>query len=97
MPYYPDRDDLERFLGPTEAALMEYLWNCCSPRTLTQIVYYRANGRATTTIQTTLNRLVNKGLLIRSKAEGEMYRYAPIEPRQAWEERQIAAVRDSLD
>ena len=97
MPYYPDRDGLERFLGPTEAALMSYLWSCCSPRTLTQICFYRANGRATTTIQTTLNRLVTKGLLTRSKADGEMYRYAPIEPRQAWEERQIAAVRDSLD
>ena len=97
MPYYPDRDGLERFLGPTEAALMSYLWSCCSPRTLTQICFYRANGRATTTIQTTLNRLVTKGLLTRSKADGEMYRYAPIEPRQAWEARQIAAVRESLD
>ena len=97
MPYYPDRDGLERFLGPTEAALMSYLWSCCSPRTLTQICFYRANGRATTTIQTTLNRLVTKGLLTRSKADGEMYRYAPVEPRQAWEARQIAAVRESLD
>ena len=98
MKYCPDKCGLERFgLGPTEAELMDYLWNCCSPRTLTQINYYRARGRATTTVQTTLNRLVKKGLLIRSKADGGHYRYAPVEPRAEWEARMIAAVRESLE
>ena len=97
MHYYPDKDGLERFgLGPTESELMEYLWSCTAPRTLTQVCYYRANGRATTTVQTTLNRLVKKGLLTRSKADGGHYRYAPIEPRAEWEARMIAAVADSL-
>ncbi len=97
LKYYPERDGLERFgLGPTEAVIMEYLWSCTHSRTLTHICYYRADGRATTTIQTTLNRLVKKGLLSRSKADGGHYRYAPVETREQWEARQIAAVVDSL-
>lgn len=94
--YHPDRDDLERFLGPTESELMSYLWQCSSGRTLAQIVYYRANGRATTTIQTILNKLVRKGLLTRTKREKEHYVYAPAEPRAVWEARQVAAVQQSL-
>ena len=96
MRYNPEHDGLERFLGPTETEMMEYLWSCCNPRTLTQVCYYRANGRAKTTVQTTLNRLVKKGLLTRSKADGGHYRYAPIETRAEWEARMIAAVADSL-
>jgi predicted transcriptional regulator len=98
MHYRPDRAGLERYgLGPTEAALMEYLWECTSGRTLSQVVYYRADGRATTTIQTTLNRLTRKGLLIRSKTDSSHYCYRPAEPRFEWEERQIAAVRAALE
>ena len=95
--YYPERDGLERFgLGPTEADIMDYLWNCTSARTLTQVFYYRHGGRAKTTIMTTLNRLVAKGLLIRSREGAHYSRYAPAEPRQQWEARIIAAVKQSL-
>ena len=95
--YYPERDGLERFgLGPTEAELMDYLWSCTCPRTLAQIAYYRANGRAKNTIMTTLNRLVKKGLLTRTKLGTEHFRYAPVEPRTVWEARIIAAVKQSL-
>lgn len=95
--YHPDRNDLERFLGPTESELMSYLWECSSGRTLTQIAYYRANGRAKTTIQTILNKLVRKGLLTRSKEDSRHYRYAPVEPRAQWEARQLTAVQKSLE
>ena len=97
MKYCPDRDGLERFgLGPTEAEFMDYMWSCTAPRTLTQVAYYRANGRKKTTCQTTLNRLVKKGLLTRTKPAGEHYRYAPVEPRAEWEARMVAAVVESL-
>lgn len=96
--YRPDCGGLERYgLGPTEADLMDYLWSCTSGRTLTQICYYRADGRAVTTIQTTLNRLTRKGLLIRSKTGSAHYCYRPAEPRAVWEARQIAAVRAALE
>lgn len=97
MKYYPDRTGLERFLGPTESELMSYLWECAGGRTLTQVAYYRANGRAKTTIQTTLNRLVRKGLLVRSKTDSSHYRYTPVEPRDVWEARQLAVVQRSLE
>jgi predicted transcriptional regulator len=98
MHYRPHKDGLERYgLGPTEAALMEYLWDCTSGRTLSQVVYYRADGRATTTVQTTLNRLTRKGLLIRSKTDSSHYRYRPAETREVWEARQIAAVQAALE
>jgi predicted transcriptional regulator len=97
MTYHPDRDGLERFgLGPREAAIMEYMWDCCTPRTLRHVCYYRSEGRAVTTVQTTLNRLVNKGLLKKVKDGREHYHYSPIEPRAVWEARQLAAVRESL-
>lgn len=96
--FHPERAGLERYgLGPTEAALMDYLWSCTSGRTLAQICYYRSGGRATTTTQTTLNRLVRKGLLVRSKTDSSRYRYQPTEPREEWEARQLAAVQAALE
>lgn len=95
--YHPDRSDLERFLGPTESELMSYLWECSKGRTLTQIYYYRANGRAKTTVQTILNKLVRKGLLTRTKNGTEHFVYAPAEPRAQWEARQLEAVQKSLE
>ena len=96
MNYRPDREGLERYgLGPTEAMLLDYLWSCTTPRTLAQIHYYRSGGRAKTTTQTTLNRLVKKGMLTRRK--NGHYVYAPAEPRAVWEARQLAAVRAALE
>ena len=95
--YYPERDGLERFgLGPTEAIIMAHMWSCTRPRTLTQVCFYCADGRAVTTVQTTINRLVKKGLLTRTAPDGGHYRYAPVEPRQQWEDRIIEAVKESL-
>lgn len=91
-----DADGLERWLGPLEAALMDYLWDCTSPRTLAQVHYYRGGGRTSSTIQTTLHRLVRKGLLRRVEAPHADYQYTPVEPRETWEARQIEIVRESL-
>lgn len=95
MIYRPDRTGLERFLGPTEAYYMAYLWSCRGGRTLRQIMECRSDGRAKTSVQTTLNRLARKGLLRRTETPRD-YRYTPTEPREAWEARMVEIVRGSL-
>ena len=95
--YYPEKEGIERWLGPLEGMLMEYLWSCTCPRTLAQIYYFRGEGRAKTTIQTTLWRLTKKGLLIFDRPHGRDGRYSPAEPRDVWEARMLAIVRASLE
>lgn len=100
MKFYPDKDGLERYgLGPTESLIMEYLWSCTSPRTLSQVYECRNGGRAKTTINTTLVRLTRKGLLVYERPTGYTYFgfYRPAEPRATWEARQLAAVRAALE
>jgi len=96
MKYDTDKTGIERFLGVREADVMAYLWDCCSPRSLAQVCYFHSGGKAKTTIQTTLNRLWRKGLLVRTGGKQD-YRYYPAEPRDVWEARQLAIVRESLD
>lgn len=93
--YDPTKDGLERWFGPLEAILLDHLWAASRYRTLRQVCFSCANGRSVTTIQTTLNRLCEKGVLRRHR-DGTDYRYEPVETRDAFEARQEQAILDSL-
>lgn len=77
----PDGSGLTVFLGPTEARLMELVWR---HRTLTvkKALYLLkdSDNRAYTTIMTVFSRLVEKGLLSRTK-EGRLFVYTPVVER----------------
>jgi len=93
--YYPQKEGLERWLGPLECLVMTYLWACPYGHTSRQ-VYARCNGgRKQTTIQTTIHRLMLKGMLVMDNSYPA--RYSPAEPRDVWETRMIELVRRSLD
>jgi predicted transcriptional regulator len=98
--YDPRKEGLERFLGPQEAAIMEIVWGEPLPLTVkTTWKRARSNYSATiayTTIMTTMTRLFSKGFFHRGK-NGLCYVYSARETREEFEERQIAAIMESLE
>lgn len=67
-----------QILGKLEKEIMEFLWDTDSPETVRDVVDTIRKRRkvAYTTIMTIMNRLVDKGVLIR-KLSGSSYLYQP--------------------
>ena len=98
MRFDPRASGLERWLGPLEAACMEYLYSSTDgPRTVKHVWHgMRHSDHAYTTIMTTLVRLARKGLLSRRRA-GMAYVYVTTCSRDEFVELQIAAVLRSVE
>ncbi|MBK9944334.1 MAG: BlaI/MecI/CopY family transcriptional regulator [Kouleothrix sp.] len=99
--YDPRKEDFERWFGPTEAKIMEILWGNQPMVRMTVRSIQRCLDReyshavAYTTVMSTMTRLWEKGVLGRIWQDGA-YAYAPRESAQEFEDRQIAAIRESL-
>lgn len=81
-------------LGPLEAQIMEYAWNRTGPLTVREVadsIGARQN-LAYTTVMTVMERLSNKGFLLRRKV-GRAYSY---EPRMSREDYTAGLVRAVL-
>jgi len=80
-----DARGLERVLGDLEAAIMESLWERPIPATIREVQEHLSTQRvlAFTTVMTVMNRLVDKGLLVRTKV-GRRHRYRPALDREAF-------------
>lgn len=84
-------------LGPLEAAVMNTLWQSPHPLDV-ESVHGRVapKGRPVrNTVQSTLERLVKKGLVDRSK-RGRAYRYAARVERRDWFAGAVGALADAL-
>lgn len=95
--YDLSKSGLEHWLGPLEARVMDVLWSS-DRRPLPLQRVWRELGSyewAMTTIQTTLNRLVAKGLVGRN-SDQPVYRYFAIMPRAAWERENVERLLNSL-
>ena len=97
--FNPEAHDLERFMGPLEAVIMETVWSAARPMAVKATwkilrTEYR-NTIAYTTIMTTMGRLHTKGFLERRKND-IVYYYTPRETRDAFEDRQAEAILKSL-
>lgn len=99
--FTPTRHDLERWLGPLEAAIMAALWDAERPQTVKAI--WRAVCReykavAYTTVMSTLGgpgRLYHKGWVERRKS-GACHVYWPRETRAQFKDRMVEVIRESL-
>jgi predicted transcriptional regulator len=83
-------------LGELEQAVMDHLWSCgCSDVNEVQQHVGRARGIRSNTVQSTLRRLYDKGLLERRKVS-HAYVYEPVCSREVWQRDTLDQVVDSL-
>ncbi len=85
-----------KFLGELESEIMEIIW-ADSPLTVKRVLYFIQKKRpyAYTTIMTVMNRLANKGLLIRSK-KGQAFIYSPLQSREEFIRGTVEKILDGL-
>ena len=95
----PSKEGAERWLGPTEAAIMEIIWAAERPITVKGILRRLERSYhplAYTSVLTTTDRMYDKQLLDRGRA-GPAFVYSARETRAQFEERQRAAILASLE
>lgn len=98
---WPQKQGLERWMGPTQAAIMDYLWEQSTPSTIPDIHdhlrrVYRAD-LAYTTVGATLARLVQDGLVIKAHhLDSKAHLYVAPESRAVYEERRVRKVLASI-
>lgn len=83
------------FLGPLEAELMEIAWERSEVTVKRARQLLRDSTSAYTTISTVLNRLVEKGLLTKSRDRNRSL-YAPTQPRSDFILSQVQLAVSSL-
>ncbi|HVP06359.1 MAG TPA: BlaI/MecI/CopY family transcriptional regulator [Candidatus Acidoferrum sp.] len=93
----PEATGTAIFLGPTEALLMDLLWKHQN-LTVKQALYHLGGNAelAYTTVMTIMNRLVEKGLLTRTK-ERRNFVYRPVTDRKTFFADRLAVIRDCLE
>lgn len=98
---WPQKQGLERWLGPLQAAIMDYLWEQPTPSVINDIHdhlrwVYR-DDLAYTTVGATMQRLVTAGLVSKARRLGtNAHVYAAAESRTAYEERRVREVLASI-
>ncbi|MEW5795555.1 MAG: BlaI/MecI/CopY family transcriptional regulator [Candidatus Zixiibacteriota bacterium] len=97
-PFYFDitGEGIGVFMGPTEARLMELAWRHQSLTVKSALALLEPNQTAAyTTVMTVLNRLVQKGLLLRDK-DGRNFVYRPAVDREQFIRSRVGQVEDCL-
>jgi predicted transcriptional regulator len=93
--------ELQAFLGPLEASIIEIVWGSDNPLTVRD-VYEKLKRRkkiAYTTVMTTMNRLYEKGLLDRRVEKGRggvLYVYWPKFEKHSFKKSAVQEVLNSL-
>lgn len=100
--YRPHETGMHRWFGSRETSVLDVLWAARGELTVKQVLAALAGAGddpAYTTVMTTLNRLVEKGVITRRRSgHGDCaYRYAPRCSRAEFVELQISAIRQSLE
>lgn len=96
--FRPERTGVSAPLGELETAVMRHIWVCGEAGCLAAEVQRTLEAEqaiALTTVLTTLERLLAKGILRREK-EGKANRYHAMVSEQALEERIVAGVLNGL-
>ena len=94
----PEKTGVRAPLGDLEMAVMRHVWNCgpegC-PAVEVQQVLERERPTAITTVLTTLERLRDKGILVRERA-GKAYRYRAAITEEQLQRRIVEGVLNDL-
>ncbi len=96
--FRPERTGMSAPLGALEIVLMRYVWSCGESGCLaaeTQRALEKEQPIALTTILTTLDRLLQKGIVQRER-EGKAHRYRAAMTEQELEQRIVTGVLDNL-
>ncbi|HZO91087.1 MAG TPA: BlaI/MecI/CopY family transcriptional regulator [Chthonomonadaceae bacterium] len=96
--FRPERTGINAPLGQLEEAVMRYVWACGDAGCLAadvQQAFETEQAAALTTVLTTLDRLLHKGI-VRREREGKAYCYWAEVPEPELEQRIVAGVLDSL-
>ena len=89
--------DLTVFLGPTESRLMELAWNHASLTVKRALVLLESDPAPVyTTVMTVMNRLVEKGLLLRER-DGKHFVYRASVSREGYIRERLWAVVGCLE
>lgn len=94
----PEKTGIRAPLGELELSIMRHIWACGDAGCLAQEVLKALETEralALTTILTTLDRLNDKGILVREK-EGKAYRYRAAVSEDALQKRIVAGVLGDL-
>ncbi len=99
--YNIEGKELEAFLGPLEASVMDAVWDSEKPITVREIheVLKKSKKIAYTTVMSTMNRLYDKGLLDRKIEKGKgglYYVYWPVQEKQNFQKSAVREVIRSL-
>ncbi|MEM1558034.1 MAG: BlaI/MecI/CopY family transcriptional regulator [Thermoproteota archaeon] len=99
--YNIDKKELQAFLGPLEANVIEIIWNSNKPLTVREVYEKLKRKRkiAYTTIMTTMDRLYYKGLLDRRTERGRggvFYVYWPKFEKNSFKKTAVHEVLNSL-
>ncbi len=86
--FKPGRGGIQQVLGELEAEIMEILWGKNEWRTGREIYENMKQKRtlAYTTVLTVIDRLVNKGLIIKKKNQENTYIYSPAMGKEEFKE-----------
>jgi predicted transcriptional regulator len=96
--FSPEGMDEMRLLGPLETEVMDEVWRRHTGSTTIRSVWEplaRRRPIAFTTVMTIMNRLAEKGLLVR-RGHARAYRYAPRESRDAFMARVSKSVAEGM-
>ena len=96
--FRPERTGVSAPLGELEAVIMRYVWTCGEAGCLAadiQRALEKEQPVALTTVLTTLDRLLQKGI-VRREREGKAHRYGASVTEPELEQRIVAGVLDNL-
>lgn len=94
----PTKHGIERWLGPRESSIMITLWARAEPCTVKRVwreLQKQGERIAYTTVMTIMTRMYQKAMIDRVK-RGLAFVYTIRETREAFEERQIAIIVESI-
>lgn len=98
LEYKPEKQGLEKVLGPLESEIMELVWSKgkVSVREVADMLNFQSERNlAYTTVMTIMSRLSEKNILQRVR-EGGAYIYEPASSRNEFSRRVVGKVIDSL-
>ncbi|GGE31137.1 transcriptional regulator [Pullulanibacillus camelliae] len=92
-----DQVGLDRFFGPLEAKIMDYLWAKESEQSIKQVQQHLEKDKPINfnTVMTVMKRLVDKGILMK-RTEGRLSLFRPVQSKKAFIDEQSKQLTETL-
>ncbi|WEG12137.1 BlaI/MecI/CopY family transcriptional regulator [Pullulanibacillus sp. KACC 23026] len=92
-----DKVGLDRFFGPLEAKIIDYLWESGQEQSIKQVQHYLEKDKPISfnTVMTVMKRLVDKGILTK-RTDGRVSLFKPVQTKEAFIEEQSKRLTENL-